>query len=151
MFQVFSGIDAVLFLMAASDFDQNLREDETVNRLKEAFKLFSDMCWSRYLRESGMIVFLNKQDLLKRKIENGHNIGNYFPEYRNYQCTEKINDEYEKAKFFMRDKILVGVPIGFLFDTILFGSIYVAEYSKEETATGKYCFVAGRYDSNGIA
>lgn len=107
--QVFSGINAVLFLIAASDFDLNLREDEKENRLKEAFKLFSDMCWSRYLRESGMIVFLNKQDLLRGKIENGHSLGAFFPEYIKYECGEKTSDEYEKAKFFMRDKILVSI------------------------------------------
>lgn len=45
--QVFDGIQAVLFLIAASDFDQTLREDETKNRLQESFGLFKDVCRSK--------------------------------------------------------------------------------------------------------
>lgn len=47
--QVFDGIQAILFLIAASDFDQNLREDEKKNRLQESFGLFKDVCQSKYV------------------------------------------------------------------------------------------------------
>lgn len=40
--QVFDGIQAILFLIAASDFDQTLREDLSKNRLEESFNLFRD-------------------------------------------------------------------------------------------------------------
>lgn len=45
--QVFDGIQAILFLISASDFDQTLREDHTKNRLQEAFSLFADVYRSR--------------------------------------------------------------------------------------------------------
>lgn len=45
---VFEGIQAILFLIAASGFDQTLREDNEKNRLKEALELFEDIFWSRY-------------------------------------------------------------------------------------------------------
>lgn len=106
---VFEGIHAVLFLIAASDFDQTLREDEKKNRLKESLEIFENIYWGRYLRQAGMIVFLNKQDILQRKIENGKRIDKYFPDYKTYKPTAKEGNpgsEYEKAKFFMRQKLI---------------------------------------------
>lgn len=41
--KVFAGIQAILFLIASSDFDLKLREDESVNRLQESFNLFQDI------------------------------------------------------------------------------------------------------------
>ncbi|KAJ8927033.1 hypothetical protein NQ314_020596 [Rhamnusium bicolor] len=107
--QVFDGIQAILFLIAASDFDQTLREDESKNRLKEAFTLFGDIYRSRFVRDAGLIVFLNKQDLLKKKIEQGRKIEKYFPEYSNYRSSDKEsnpNSEYDRARFYMKQKVL---------------------------------------------
>lgn len=99
----------MLFLVAASDFDQTLREDTTKNRLEEAFEVFENVYKSRFLRDAGLIVFLNKQDLLKKKIDQGKRIGKYFPDYLQYQMLEKVksNDEYTKTKMFMKKKIMV--------------------------------------------
>lgn len=47
LFQVFEGIEAILFIAAASDFDQTLREETSVNRLRESVTLFQDMWHSR--------------------------------------------------------------------------------------------------------
>ncbi|KAJ8944925.1 hypothetical protein NQ318_013073 [Aromia moschata] len=107
--QVFDGIQAILFLIAASDFDQTLREDENVNRLKEAFTLFTDIYRSKFVRDAGLIVFLNKQDLLKQKIDKGRRIENYFPEYSTYKATDagaSHGNEYDRARFFFKQKIL---------------------------------------------
>ncbi|XP_066245286.1 guanine nucleotide-binding protein G(f) subunit alpha [Euwallacea similis] len=109
--QVFDGIQAILFLISASDFDQNLREDPTKNRLQEAFDLLNDIHRSKFVREAGLIVFLNKQDLLKKKILEQHRkMESYFPEYANYVPDKKEEwdgkDEYVKAKLFMRHKVL---------------------------------------------
>lgn len=101
---VFEGIGAILFLIAASDFDQTLREDGVTNRLKEGFKVFTDIFWSRFVRNAGKIVFLNKQDILKRKIESGKRLETYFPEYENYDKME--TNPYHRAKNFMRHTIL---------------------------------------------
>lgn len=106
--QVFDGIEAILFLIAASDFDQTLREDTSKNRLEEAFQLFQDICRSRFVRDAGLIVFLNKQDLLKRKIEAGRTLGPNFEDYADFVPNKKDgdpNNEYDKAKLYMRKKI----------------------------------------------
>ncbi|XP_022903440.1 guanine nucleotide-binding protein G(f) subunit alpha [Onthophagus taurus] len=106
---VFEGIRAILFLIASSDFDQTLREDENKNRLEEAFTTFEQIYWSRYVCDAGIIVFFNKQDILKKKIEDGKKLENYFPEFRNYQISSKYgkpNNEYERAKYFIHEQIV---------------------------------------------
>lgn len=47
--------------------------------------------WSsiRFLLGAGMIVFLNKQDTLKEKVESGKSIAKYFPEYSRYEMNSK--------------------------------------------------------------
>jgi len=46
-------------------------------------------CFVRFLRDAGVIVFLNKQDMLKEKVESGKSIAPYFPEYNKYQMSSK--------------------------------------------------------------
>lgn len=109
--QVFDGIQAILFLISASDFDQRLREDPTKNRLQEAFDLFNDIHRSKFVREAGLIVFLNKQDLLEKKILTQHRkVEQYFPEYANYVPDKKENwdgsNEYDRARLFMKHKVM---------------------------------------------
>jgi len=102
---VFEGIEAILFIAAASDFDQTLREETSVNRLRESVTLFQDMWHSRFLQDAGVIVFLNKQDVLKEKIESGKSIASYFPEYKKYQMSSKDgdgSDEYIRTQHFIR-------------------------------------------------
>jgi hypothetical protein len=36
-----------------------------------------------------MIVFLNKQDIIKEKVESGKSIATYFPEYVTYEMNSK--------------------------------------------------------------
>lgn len=71
--------------------------------------------WSRFVREAGLIVFLNKQDLLKKKIlEHQRKLETYFPDYAKYTPSKKDEwdgrDEYERAKLYMRHKVLVRFP-----------------------------------------
>lgn len=61
---------------------------------------------SRFLRYAGFIVFLNKQDLLKDKINAGNNIGQYFPQYYTYSVDPEDgdnNDTYIRTRCFIRD------------------------------------------------
>ncbi|KAI5635073.1 g-protein alpha subunit domain-containing protein [Phthorimaea operculella] len=97
--QAFEGINAIWFVVACSDFDQTLREDNKTNRLKEAVNLFEDVWQSRFLLEAGLIVFLNKQDILRSKVAQGRSIADYFPEYQQFQAT---GDEYTRVKLFIR-------------------------------------------------
>ncbi|GAB0100245.1 Guanine nucleotide-binding protein G(f) subunit alpha [Sergentomyia squamirostris] len=106
---VFDGIDAVLFIISCGDFDQNLREDPKQNRLNEALKLFRGVWHNRFLVSAGIICFLNKQDIMERKIMEGKSIGKYFPEYENFRVSAKdgsMFDESNKTRCFIRHKLL---------------------------------------------
>ncbi|KNC29201.1 Guanine nucleotide-binding protein G(f) subunit alpha [Lucilia cuprina] len=107
--QVFEGIQAVLFLISCSDFDQTLREDPTQNRLQEALNLFRGVWQNRFLASAGLIVFLNKQDIMERKIRAGKHIVDYFPEFeqfRNSPQAESYFDECDWTKKFIKQKLI---------------------------------------------
>ena len=65
----FENVTAVLFVAALSEYDQQLYEDESTNRMVEALNLFDEICNSRWFRETSMILFLNKEDLFADKIK----------------------------------------------------------------------------------
>ena len=75
-----------------SDFCLRLREDEKTNRLLEAETTF-DLVWNnRFLKNRSVILFLNKQDLLKEAIEYGVELGDFFPDYVDYRPLGVQND-----------------------------------------------------------
>ncbi|XP_022215305.2 guanine nucleotide-binding protein G(f) subunit alpha [Drosophila obscura] len=107
--QVFEGIQAVLFLVSCSEFDQNLREDPNQNRLEEALKLFRRVWQNRFLASAGLIVFINKYDIMERKIRAGKHIVDYFPEYDEF-CKrpqqDNCFDECDWTKMFIKQKLV---------------------------------------------
>lgn len=66
--QVFEDVDVLLFLVAISEYDQQLYEDENENRLDEAKTVFSSVVNSRWFAKSTVILFLNKIDLFREKL-----------------------------------------------------------------------------------
>lgn len=58
-----------------------LFEDERVNRLLEALTLFEEICNCKYFDNTPLIVFLNKSDLLKKKIKEV-DIAEHFSDYK---------------------------------------------------------------------
>lgn len=109
--RVFEGIQAILFMMSCCDYDQMLREDPTVNRFAEALRVFGDVWHNRYLCSAGVIVFLNKQDIMEEKIRSGKSIGDLYPEYNSYKLFPKnecvIPYEFQRTRNFIQDKLLV--------------------------------------------
>lgn len=107
--QVFEGIEAVLFVISCGDFDQTLREDHTQNRLTEALRLFTGVWHNRFLASAGIIVFLNKQDIMERKIRAGKTIGQYFPDYEEFKRLQKEGnffDECDWTKHYIKQKLV---------------------------------------------
>ncbi|KAI5308326.1 guanine nucleotide-binding protein subunit alpha, partial [Ascosphaera atra] len=76
----FENVTTILFLVAISEYDQLLFEDETVNRMQEALTLFDSICNSRWFVETSIILFLNKIDRFKEKLAVSP-MKNYFPDY----------------------------------------------------------------------
>ncbi|CEG66869.1 Putative Guanine nucleotide-binding protein alpha subunit [Rhizopus microsporus] len=65
----FENVTAIIFLVAISEYDQVLIEDETVNRMQEALTLFDSICNSRWFVKTSIILFLNKIDIFKEKLQ----------------------------------------------------------------------------------
>jgi len=64
----FQEVTAVIFFVALSEYDQNLYEDESTNRMHESLRLFKDICNTKWFEDVDIILFLNKRDLFEKKI-----------------------------------------------------------------------------------
>ncbi|KAJ7701740.1 heterotrimeric G protein alpha subunit [Mycena rosella] len=77
----FEATDVIIFLCPVSCFDERLDEDSRVNRLEDSTLLWRSICSSKLLARTQLILFLNKCDLLKRKLKRGVKIKTYLPSY----------------------------------------------------------------------
>ncbi|KAL2859984.1 guanine nucleotide-binding protein subunit alpha [Aspergillus lucknowensis] len=76
----FENVTTILFLVAISEYDQLLFEDQTVNRMQEALTLFDSICNSQWFVNTSIILFLNKTDRFCEKLPVSP-MKNYFPDY----------------------------------------------------------------------
>ncbi|RLV93549.1 Guanine nucleotide-binding protein subunit alpha [Spathaspora sp. JA1] len=90
----FEDITAVLFVLAISEYDQMLFEDERVNRMHESIVLFDSICNSKWFHNTPFILFLNKIDIFEKKFKKTP-IKKYFPDFTGNQY-----DFDEVMKFF---------------------------------------------------
>lgn len=93
----FENITAVLFVLAISEYDQMLFEDERVNRMHESIVLFDSLCNSKWFANTPFILFLNKIDIFEEKLAKSPLL-KYFPDY-----TGKQGDVEESIRFFERN------------------------------------------------
>jgi len=94
----FEKVTAVLFVASISAYNQVLFEENTVNRMEEALTLFEEISNNEWFENSAMILFLNKSDLLKEKIEQDP-LSKYFKDY----VYTGIGTKYEEAEDFIID------------------------------------------------
>jgi GTPase SAR1 family protein len=64
----FSEVTAVIFVAAASEYDQTMLEEATKNRLIDALALFDEIANAEWFSNKDIILFLNKVDLFREKI-----------------------------------------------------------------------------------
>lgn len=100
----FENVTTILFLVAISEYDQLLFEDETVNRMQEALTLFDSICNSRWFVKTSIILFLNKIDRFKEKLPVSP-MKNYFPDYEG-----KLNQIGDNGREHHRSNIAEGGP-----------------------------------------
>ncbi|RUO97004.1 G-protein alpha subunit-domain-containing protein [Jimgerdemannia flammicorona] len=99
----FDDCNAIIFMAAISSFDQTLSEDPTTNRMGDAITLFETICNNPLIKQTAMILFLNKIDVLKRKIEAGVLVKDYFRDYRGPNDFESITSFFQSL-FFAQNK-----------------------------------------------
>eukprot|EP01126_Amoeba_proteus_P044082 TRINITY_DN4879_c0_g1_i9.p1 TRINITY_DN4879_c0_g1~~TRINITY_DN4879_c0_g1_i9.p1 ORF type:complete len:360 (-),score=64.67 TRINITY_DN4879_c0_g1_i9:61-1140(-) len=93
----FSAVTAVIFLSALDEYDMVLEEDVKTNRLVETLKLWKALTSSQFFKTTPFILFLNKSDLFREKIQVCP-LRNVFQDYLHYleelEGKEKM-DEFE--------------------------------------------------------
>ncbi|EAU83998.2 heterotrimeric G protein alpha subunit [Coprinopsis cinerea okayama7 len=94
----FEGVNVIIFLSPVSVFDQWLEEDPRVNRLEDSIILWTSICQSKLLAKTQLILFLNKCDLLRRKLKRGVKVNQYLPSYG-----DKPNEVISVVKY-LREK-----------------------------------------------
>ncbi|XP_006463669.1 hypothetical protein AGABI2DRAFT_194428 [Agaricus bisporus var. bisporus H97] len=97
----FDDVDAIIFLAPISAFDQMLEEDPKVNRLLDSFQLWSSLVANELLSDTKIILFLNKYDIFKAKIEAGVRLADYVTSYKERPNDVPSTSEYLKRKFAM--------------------------------------------------
>ncbi|KAI0633636.1 G-alpha-domain-containing protein [Trametes polyzona] len=77
----FDNINAIIFLAPISCFDERLAEDRRVNRLQDSLLLWKAVCSTKLLAPVQFILFLNKCDLLQKKLDRGVRVVDFVPTY----------------------------------------------------------------------
>jgi guanine nucleotide-binding protein subunit alpha-12 len=67
-FEQFRDVTAVLFFVSSNEYDAALLEDRNVNRLRESVLIFKNIINHKAFEKVPFILFLNKTDLLKEKL-----------------------------------------------------------------------------------
>lgn len=70
----------VIFCTSLSEYDMVLEEDPQMNRMVESMELFKMIGKNRWLSKKQLILFMNKTDILKKKISCSP-LTSCFPEY----------------------------------------------------------------------
>ncbi|SCV73392.1 BQ2448_7318 [Microbotryum intermedium] len=107
----FEDVKVLLFVVAISEYDQTLREDNEVNRITESrtsnidVKLFESIVNSVWFRESCFVLLLNKCDLFDRKLKSGTApFSHSFPDYTGSDNDVPAAKEYLRKNFLSLDK-----------------------------------------------
>lgn len=91
----FEDVTALLFMVAISEYDQKLLEDDTTNRMIEALTLFESIANSQWFRNSYLILFLNKIDIFRKKIQTSP-IERYFSDYAGGKSYDNACEYFHK-------------------------------------------------------
>ncbi|KAF9070844.1 guanine nucleotide binding protein, alpha subunit [Rhodocollybia butyracea] len=95
----FDACDAIIFLAPLSCFDQSLVEDPSVNRLEDSILLWRAIVSNQLLQTTELILFLNKCDILKAKLESGIRFSKWVISYGDRPNTFEGTSRYMKKKF----------------------------------------------------
>jgi GTPase SAR1 family protein len=73
---------AIIFVVAASEYDQKLYEDDETNRIQEALKLFQSIASAEHLKHMNLALVFTKTDELDEKLLAGKSqLKDFFPAY----------------------------------------------------------------------
>ncbi|MCJ1403255.1 guanine nucleotide-binding protein subunit alpha [Xylographa trunciseda] len=95
---VFEDVGAILFTVDIASYDQLLFEDETVNRVQEALRLFDSIVNSRWFKKTAFALLFTKYDKLAVKLK-ASPLKYYFPDF-------KGRDDLEEATAYITNRFV---------------------------------------------
>ncbi|KAG9051160.1 hypothetical protein FS837_011275 [Tulasnella sp. UAMH 9824] len=95
----FDSVDCILFLAPLSPFDQALPEDRKVNCLEDSLIIWKELCTNKLLENVPLVLFLNKSDLLRKKLEDGVQVSRFVVSYGNRTNDYETAEKYFRSKF----------------------------------------------------
>jgi len=101
--QCFADVNAVIFVTAISEIDQYLFEDENTPRIEESLNLFEDIVNNDFFKDTPVILFMNKDDILQEKLAEGIDPHITCPKYDD-GCDYDLFTSYLKTQFHKRNK-----------------------------------------------
>ncbi|KAH8107487.1 G-alpha-domain-containing protein [Phellopilus nigrolimitatus] len=95
----FDDATAIIFLAPISAFDQYLEEDPRTNRIDDSLQLFTAICSNKLLKNTHLVLLLNKTDLLRQKLAAGIKVRKYITSYGDRPNNYEDVSEYFRAHF----------------------------------------------------
>ncbi|KIM27401.1 hypothetical protein M408DRAFT_169642 [Serendipita vermifera MAFF 305830] len=95
----FDDVQALIFLAPISAFDQVLTEDTLVNRMEDSMLLWRNIVSNKLLRNVNLVLFLNKCDLLQKKLQSGIQLKTYMTSYGDRPNDFESIGRYFQSKF----------------------------------------------------
>ncbi|KIL67713.1 hypothetical protein M378DRAFT_159565 [Amanita muscaria Koide BX008] len=95
----FEDANAIIFVAPVSAFDQYLEEDPRTNRIDDSLQLFTQICSNRLLKSVHLVLFLNKTDLLKTKLDRGLKVRKYITSFGDRSNDYDTVIQYFRAHF----------------------------------------------------
>ncbi|KAJ6476631.1 guanine nucleotide binding protein, alpha subunit [Mycena vulgaris] len=92
--QFFDDVHVIIFLVPISAFNEALAESSSVNRLEDSLKVWRTICSNKLLISVEFILFLNKVDILTRKLRSGIRFANHVTSFR-----DRPNEPQEVLKY----------------------------------------------------
>ncbi len=94
----FDNCQVLLFFAPLSDYELQLFEDPSVNRMHDSLALFDQICNSHFFKDSIVLLLLNKDDIFRERIR-VKDLSCCFPDYTG-------GKDYDKAGDFIKQKFL---------------------------------------------
>ncbi|KAH9067983.1 G-alpha-domain-containing protein [Lactarius deliciosus] len=90
----FIDVQAIIFLAPISAFDERIDGEGGLNRLEDSIKFWTTICKSKLLAKVELVLFLNKCDILERKLARGVLMKQYISTYG-----DRANDMPTASKY----------------------------------------------------